>query len=236
MAVLIRELLTLYQGYLTGADNLLPEPRLQYRDYAAWQQEQLADEDNIHRRYWLEQFSDAIPVLALQPAYPRPLVKTYKGKTLSRVLDKQAYEAVQLLSRQCGTTLFMSLLAGVKALLFRYTGQTDMVLGTPIAGRNHIDLEQQVGFFVNTLVLRTRFDASDSFAALLGKIKEVTLKAYEHQIYPFDRLVDDLKLNRDMSRSPLFDVMVVLQNTGEEEITTEGLQDIEVKGYALKPA
>ena len=217
--ILLREVISLYYAFREGKNNPLPILPIQYKDYTYWQQEQLKSPlSQSHKTYWLDQFAEAVPVLELPTDYPRPAVKTFHGSTFTDQLEPDLSGLVTDFARQEGASIFMVLLASVKALLYRYTGQEDIVVGSPVAGRNHADLENQVGFYVNTLALRTRFGATQHFEELLQQVKTNTLRAYEHQLYPFDWLVDNLSLNRDLSRSPLFDVMVVLQNTSAESI------------------
>ncbi|WP_343858175.1 condensation domain-containing protein, partial [Fulvivirga kasyanovii] len=201
------------------------------RDYAHWQHEQLQGEQlQSHSGYWHGQFFDGVPVLDLPTDHARPSVKKYEGSSAGLKLDKELLPVLQEVSKQEGASLFMVLQAAVYALLYRYTGQEDIVLGTPVSGREHHDLEGQIGFYVNTLALRTRFSGEEGFVHLLDKVKETTLEGYNHQVYPFDRLVDELDLSRDMSRSPLFDVMVSFSSgsgIGESE-QAKGLSGIEV--------
>jgi NRPS condensation-like uncharacterized protein len=232
MDVLINELLRLYNSGLSGESLDLPALRIQYKDYASWQQEQLKGEAlSRSRSYWLSRFSGELPVLELSGDRARPQIKTYNGGMVYRLLDKEVMSGLESFVQSRGATLFMGLLSAVNVLLYRYTGQQDIIIGSPIAGREHADLNDQIGFYVNTLALRTRIDGSMRFTDLLEKIKGDTLEAYEHQSYPFDELVDELELRRDMSRNALFDVLVVLQNT-EQERAGDGrrLGEIEVVG------
>ena len=231
MGILIRELLLFYNNYITGG---VEEPKalpIQFRDYAEWEQAQLSGESlGAHRSYWLSRFRGSLPVLELPTDRLRPAIKTYNGGVVTETIARRLSEKVKGLSQEQGGTLFMGLLAVVNVLLYRYSGQTDIIIGSPIAGREHINLEDQIGFYVNTLALRTAIDADKGFVDLLKKVKEVTLGAYEHQIYPFDELVNELNLSRDTSRSALFDVMVVLQNN----VVNEKPQDfgsLVIKGY-----
>jgi tyrocidine synthetase-3 len=213
MNILVKELLQLYTAYAGGAANPLTPLRIQYKDYAAWQQQQIRGEGlHGHKEYWLKQFEGDIPVLELPSDKPRPAMKTYNGRKMHVGLDAELGQGLRALSQQQGGTLFMGILAAVKALLYRYTGQGDIVVGTPTAGRAHADLEDQIGFYVNTLPLRSRFSGEQSFQQLLDHVKQVMFEAYEHQVYPFDELVEALNLRRDISRNPLFDVLVGLQN------------------------
>jgi amino acid adenylation domain-containing protein len=229
MGILIKELLQLY----TGSGDALSPLRIQYKDYAAWQQEQLSGEALAsHQAYWLQQFEGHLPVLDLPLDKPRPAVKSYKGSLVSHTFDTRITNGVQALSAAEGGTLFMGLLAAVNMLLHRYTQQEDIIIGSPIAGRQHADLEGQIGFYLNTLALRTSFSGSDNYQSLIHKVKAVTLGAYEHQLYPFDTLVDELQLPRDMSRHPLFDVMVILQNTDDQQITgKDHLAGLDIRLY-----
>ncbi|MBX3253272.1 MAG: amino acid adenylation domain-containing protein [Chitinophagaceae bacterium] len=234
--LLIRELVALYNAYKNEQQDPLLPLRIQYKDYAVWEQEQLKGavlED--HKQYWLKHLEGELPVLDFPGDRPRPATKTYRGGIISRIINPETGKSLKTLSQSQGCTLFMGLLASVKALLYRYTGQEDIILGSSIANREHADLEDQIGFYVNTLALRTRFSGQDSFTELLERVKEVTLGAYEHQSYPFDDLVESIDLKRDMSRSTLFDVMVVLPSAAiESSATPQNLGDIKVSNYEVK--
>jgi tyrocidine synthetase-3 len=233
MNILIRELLQFYNAHAKGQGNPLEPLRIQYKDYAAWQQQQLNGENlETHKQYWLKQFEGELPVLELPASRPRPAAKTYNGKHTHLTLNAELGQGLKALSQQQGGTLFMGVLAAVKALLYRYTAQEDIIIGSPIAGREHADLEGQIGFYLNTLALRSRFSGSGSFRQLLDHVKQVTLDAYEHQVYPFDELVEALNLRRDMSRSALFDVMVVLQNNESDGGNVlQSIDSFSVSGY-----
>ena len=232
-SILIKELLVLYNAFINGEPSPLVPLTIQYKDYAVWNQQQLSGEDNNqHKRYWLEKFSGAIPVLELPADYTRPAVKTYNGATVVNTLDKQLSAAIKALLQQRESTLYMGLLALVNGLMYRYTNQEDIIIGSQIAGRLHADLENQVGNYLNTLVLRTRFSGDDSFHDLLAKVKQNSLEAIEHQAYPFDELIEALQLRYDKSRNPLFDVSVVLQNAQVVNMhTLPTLSGIKVSGY-----
>ncbi|QNN43939.1 AMP-binding protein [Pedobacter roseus] len=230
MGILVRELLDLYNGEVTGIPADLPVLGIQYRDYAAWEQSNLSGDVYAgHRDYWLDQLSGDLPVLDLWSDRPRPAVKTYTGGVVHCILDRELSDSLRSLCHQSGSTLFMGLLSVVNILLYRYSGQDDIIVGTPMAGREHPDLEGQIGFYVNTLALRTRLSGSKSFREVLGDVRGVCLDAYEHQAYPFDKLVEELGLQRDMSRNPLFDVAVVLQNT--DSPAGSGIPGITVSAY-----
>jgi amino acid adenylation domain-containing protein/non-ribosomal peptide synthase protein (TIGR01720 family) len=212
MGVLQRELVAFYNAYASGEEKVPPPLRIQYKDFAAWQNSLMESPSaEKHRQYWHRKLSGEIPVLSLPIDYSRPSVQTFNGRTMCFSLDETLKDHLVNLGKQCGASLFMVLVAALKALLFRYTGQADIILGSPVAGRENPELEDQIGFYVNTLALRDEVKGEETFLDLLKKVRETVIEAYEHQIYPFDKLVNELKLERDMSRSPFFDVMVSLE-------------------------
>ncbi|MBL7747970.1 MAG: amino acid adenylation domain-containing protein, partial [Chitinophagaceae bacterium] len=228
MQVLIKEIITLYNAYSNNEEVQLPVLPVQYRDYAAWQQDNLIEGEALpHKDYWLNKLGGELPLLQLPLDSVRPPVQTYNGSQLKILIGEiKSGELIALCEMQ-GATLFMGLTALVKTLLYRYTGQEDIVIGTPVAGREHPDLDGQIGFYVNTLALRSNIQGGKGFADLLHEVKATTLGALEHQLYPFDRLVDELNLSRDLSRSPVFDVAIVLQNVQVEagdQVLLNGLE------------
>ncbi len=226
MEVLTGELTTLYEAFAAGKPSPLPELGIQYADYAHWQREWLqGDVLEQQLSYWKEQLKGAPAVLELPTDYSRPAVQTFRGAHQSLSLSPELSTSLKALTQREGATLFMTLLAAFQTLLSRYSGQQDIVIGTPIAGRNRAETENLIGFFVNTLVLRTDLSGNPSFEELLRRVREVTLGAYAHQEVPFEKLVEAVQPERDMSRSPLFQVMLVLQNTPAAEVVKlEGLQ------------
>jgi amino acid adenylation domain-containing protein len=213
MAVLIREATTLYQAYSEGRDAALPKLPIQYADFAAWQREWLQDAVlDEQLGYWRTQLEGAPPALELPTDRPRPALVSYRGGREDFVVSAEVTQRLQELSRQEGATLFMTLLAAFKTLLYRYSGQKDVVVGTPIAGRNRPEIEPLIGFFVNSLVLRTDLSGAPSFRQLLVRVKEVALRAYAHQDLPFEKLVEELQPERTLSHHPLFQVMLTMQN------------------------
>ncbi len=224
MGVLIRELTTLYEAYSKGEASPLPELGIQYADFAHWQREWLQGEVLEHQLgYWKQQLAGAPGVLELPADYPRPAVQTFHGSQQSLMLSEKVSDQLKELSRRSGVTLFMTLLAAFQTLLSRYSGQEEIVVGTPIAGRNRGETESLIGFFVNTLVLRTDLSGNPTFEEVLQRVREVALGAYSHQDVPFELLVEELQPDRDMSRSPLFQVLMVLQNApvAAVQITTD---------------
>ena len=233
--VLVSEVIYFYNRFCRGEPGDLPPLRIHYKDYTAWQNRLLADEaqTQTHRAYWLEQFRDVPKPLEPISDYPRPRTKTFNGGRICHHFGSPLDVALHQFSLGYGVSKYMTLVAAMKALLYRYTGQEDITIGASIAGRDHRELENQIGFYVNSLAIRTIFSGDNSFEVLLDQVKTNLINAYEHQMYPFDRLIEDLDLKRDMSRSPLFDVKVVFQNT--EDLRSAGsvsLQD-QLDGIAI---
>ncbi|QIH33413.1 non-ribosomal peptide synthetase [Sphingobacterium sp. DR205] len=237
--LLIAEVVGNYNKLCLGEENndlaYIDPEAIQYKDYAVWLQNEIKGEKyKKAESYWLEQFHGDLPVLELPSYKIRPLVKTYNGNNIFHVFSKEFTETLKSFSTQHGVTLFITLMAGVRALLYRYTGQRDIIIGTPIAGREHPDLENQIGLYLNTLAIRTKLKSgNNSFISLLQKEKDTLLFGYENQIYPFDELVNRLNLKRDASRSALFDVLVVLQNQNQLELgnKVKDLRGIHVEEY-----
>jgi amino acid adenylation domain-containing protein len=224
IGVLIQELSALYSAYCVGATSPLPELAIQYADFALWQRQWLSGEVLAQQlQYWVSQLQGAPELLQLPTDRPRPSLQTYHGKTINFTLSRELSQQLQGISRQMGSTLFMTLMAAFATLLYRYSGQTDVMIGSPIANRHRSEIESLIGFFVNTLVLRTRLEDNPSFVQLLAQVRETTLQAYEHQDLPFEQLVQALQPQRSMSHSPLFQVMFVLQNAPLGEIELPGL-------------
>ncbi|MBO0798593.1 MAG: amino acid adenylation domain-containing protein, partial [Blastocatellia bacterium] len=217
LGVLIQEFATLYKAFTEGKPSPLPELPIQYADFAHWQRQWM--EGEVLEKllsYWKTQLSGATPVLELPTDRPRPAFQTFRGATQPINLPRELSDSLQVLSRREGVTLFMTLLAAFQTLLHRYSGQDDILVGSPIAGRTHATIEELIGFFVNTLVLRTDFFGDPTFQGILREVRKVTLEAYAHQDLPFEQLVDALQPDRALSHSPLFQVMFVLQNATKQ--------------------
>ncbi|HKG79175.1 MAG TPA: amino acid adenylation domain-containing protein, partial [Pyrinomonadaceae bacterium] len=217
--VLFRELGTLYAAYAAGEESPLPELPVQYADYAVWQrgwlQGEVLDQQLV---YWRERLTGAAPVLELPVDRVRPAVQSYRGAAARFEVSREVSEGLKELAHAEGVTLFMTLLAAFKVLLYRYTGQEDLSVGTLIANRTHPEIEKLIGFFVNTLVLRTDLSGGPDFRELLGRVRETALGAYAHQDVPFEKLVEELQPERNLSHTPLFQVLFVLQNTIGDEL------------------
>lgn len=222
--ILIRELAVLYEGFCLGKPVLLPDLPIQYADFAYWQRSWLEGEVlEIQLDYWRRQLGTAPALLDLPTDHTRPMVQTFRGAHQSLRIPQSLSTGLKALSRQHGATLFMTLLATFKILLHCYTSQDDISVGTPIANRNQLELEGLIGFFVNILVMRTDLSGNPTFSEILRRVREVCLGAYAHQDLPFERLVEELRLERNLSRNPLFQVMFVLQNSRSEKVELQGL-------------
>lgn len=213
MGILASELTVLYQGFILGWHVPLPELPIQYVDFTVWQRQHLQGE-TLERQleYWREQLRD-LPVLELPYDRPRPAALTYRGAFRQIALTQGLSEGVRRLAQAHGATPFMVLTAGFAILLQRYTGQDDIVIGTPVANRNRAEIEGLIGFFVNSLVLRIDSSGDPTFTGLIARVREVCLQAYAHQDLPFEKLVEHLQPQRDPSRNPLFQVTLQLVNT-----------------------
>ncbi|HEX8354800.1 MAG TPA: amino acid adenylation domain-containing protein, partial [Pyrinomonadaceae bacterium] len=223
--VLVGELGKLYDAFSRREPSPLAELPIQYADYAVWQREWLqGDVLEEQLSYWKGRLEGLPAVIDLPTDRPRPPVQTSNGATHSFALPAQLSERLRALCLEEGATPFMVLLAAFDVLLYRYTGQTSLAVGTPIAGRNRAETERLIGLFINTLVLRADVSPAESFKALLGKVKEACLGAYAHQDIPFERLVDELKVERSLSHTPLFQVMFILQNAPEGALDLRGLR------------
>ncbi len=221
--VLIRELGALYAALVENKPLALPELPIQYADFAYWQREWLQGEVlNAQLRYWKQQLKD-VPILNLPGAASRPLMQSHQGASQLLELPQQLLDALEELSQQTGVTLFMILLAAFQTLLHRYTGQTDIAIGSPIANRHRSELEGLIGFLVNSLVLRTNLIGDPTFRELLDRVRDVTLAAYAHQDLPFEKLVEELQPIRSLSQNPLFQVVFAVQNTPMEQLVLPGL-------------
>lgn len=223
MGVFRREFRDLYAAYSAGRESTLGELPVQYGDFAAWQRAWLSG--NVLERqlsYWREQLA-GLPVLELPTDRPRPPAQSFRGARHRWTLSSGLTEALKRLGHQQGCTLFMTLLAAFNTLLHRYSGQDDIVVGSPIAGRNHPDTEGLIGFFLNTLVLRTKLSGNPTFRELLDRVREVALGAYAHQDLPFEKLVEELQPERTRSHNPLFQVLLVLQNAPTPPAELRGL-------------
>jgi acyl carrier protein len=232
MGLFIKELTVLYSALSRGEKSPLPPLALQYADYSRWQHE-LSSRDFWHYQmsYWKKQLAEPLPVLELPFARPRPQLSGIDGKRLEFGWPAHFLKELNAFNHRNGVTLFMTLLATLNAVLHRYTRQTDIVVGTVIANRNRLETEQMIGFFLNLLALRTRFEGNPTFAGLLNCARETTLDAYACQDVPFEKIVEEVQPVRDLSRSPIFQVLLVVQNAPMRPLELPGLtiENVDVK-------
>lgn len=232
LGVLLKELTQLYKGFCTGKSPVLPSLPVQYADFAVWQRQWLSGERlETQLRYWKEQLSNAPALLELPTDRPRPAVQTFRGGYYHTVLPQELSAELTALSKQAGITLFMTLLAAFHTLLYRLSGQDDIVVGTPVAGRNRQEIQGVIGFFVNTLVLRNDLSGNPTFEHLLNRVQEVALQAYTHQDLPFEQLVEALQPTRDLSYTPLFQVMFSLD---DYLVSVVELPELTVSSYPVE--
>ncbi|RDY33072.1 non-ribosomal peptide synthetase [Lachnotalea glycerini] len=219
--IIERELISLYGGQNLG------ELKVNYKDYARWHN-RLEQSEDLKRQeeYWINKFQDDIPVLNMPTDYPRGYTKEYEGKNIIFYSDETVLNNLNKLCLETETTLFMTLIAAFNILLSRYSNQEDIIIGTPIAGRNHPDVENLIGMFVNTIPLRFKINSGESFKDFLLRVKETSLNAYENQEYQFDKLVEKLNIHRELSRNALFDVMFVLQTMDAPTLEINNLKYI----------
>jgi acyl carrier protein len=228
MAILVQEIAKLYEAFCAGNSSPLPELPIQYADFALWQRQWLQGEVlDTQLAYWKQQLGSNLPILELPTDQPRPAVQTFRGAKQPLALPKTLSDALKTLSAKEEVTLFMTLLAAFKTLLYWYSRQDDIVVGTDVANRNRAETEGLIGFFINQLVLRTYLGGNPTFRELLGRVREVTLGAYAYQDLPFDKLVEVLNPDRDLSRTPLFQVKLVLQNAA--------IPPVELSSLTLSP-
>ncbi|MEH1970259.1 amino acid adenylation domain-containing protein [Nostoc sp.] len=228
IGILWQQLTVLYEAFLSSKPSPLAKLPIQYADFAVWQHQWLSGEVlSSQINYWKTQLAGANTVLELPTDRPRPPVQTYQGAVQSLMLPQTLSASLTELSHQEGVTLFMTLLAAFGTILHRYTGQEDILIGSPIAGRNRSEIEGLIGFFINTVVLRTDFADNPSFRSVLNRVRQMALDAYAHQDMPFEKLVEELQPERDTSRNPLFQVWFNMLNLREIQL--------ELPGVAIEP-
>jgi len=219
ISVLVREVLALYKAFSAGQPSPLPELEIQYADFALWQRDWLQDETLENElSYWRDRLHDPVACIDLPTDRPRPAVQTYRGAAHTLTIPGDLADQIRQLSRREGATLFMVLLAAFKVLLHRYSGQNDILVGTPIANRDRAELESLIGFFLNTLVLRTDVSGNPTFKQLLAQVREVAVGAYAHQGLPFEKILEELQPERNLSHTPLFQVWFNLLNAELDNI------------------
>ena len=236
MEVLISEIIKNYNNLYRGKEVTNPELRIQYKDYTLWKANQkVLEAYKKAENFWLAKFQGDIPVLELPSFKKRPKSWNFKGKTISYQFSESFLNKLKEFSREQDVTMFMTLMTAINVLLYRYTKQEDIIIGTPVAGREHMDIQNQIGLYLNTLAIRTPI-SNDSFTNLLQQQKQILLEAFDHQNYPLDDLMAKLDIKRDTSRSPLFDILVVLQSQAQiKAIQSEiKLEDVETIPYEVE--
>jgi len=225
IGVFVRELMELYRAFSQGEKSPLPELPVQYADFAVWQRELIqGDVLEGHLDYWRKQLAGAPVTITLPTDRSRPAVQSYRGETRTVMLPNDLAEAIRSFNQREGVTLYMTLLAALQTLLFRYTGQDDIVVGSPIANRNYAEIENLIGFFVNAMPMRTKLTGDPSFREVLARVKEAALGAYAHQDLPFEKLVEEFDPQRNLASNPMFQVVLVLQNAPKYALNLPGLE------------
>lgn len=227
MELLMKSLISYYSDKNNNSDNT---PPVQYRDYAAWQNELVnSGKLTFQKEYWLKEFSGNLPKVELPTDKSRAAIKTYDGKPMYFTIDYTVKEQIAAICSKLDVSLFMFLLSVTKLLLYKYSGQKDLIIGSPVAGRNHPSLNNLIGFFVNMVGLRTAIDPNASFETYLLQVKEKVLDGFDHQSYPFDQLIEDLDVPRETGRSPLFDITFQVLNVEFWEDSTES--DLKIRPF-----
>jgi NRPS condensation-like uncharacterized protein len=233
--IMVKEFALLYQAYTHGQPSPLPKLKMQYADYAVWQRDWLDGKGFAEQlEYWRQNLKD-VSTLELPAKWPRSAVRNHAGVTLPWRLTRELSTALIELSQREGATLFMTLLACYQIVLSRYSGQADIAIGSPIAGRRWTETENLIGFFINTLVLRTVVDENLSFREMLSRVRTTVLAAYDHQDAPFEKIVEDLQPSREAKRAPLFQVMLVLQNSPRNGLAAPALDNLEITSISNVP-
>ena len=229
MGIFVRELTALYRAFSQGQPSPLPLLPIQYADFAVWQRAWLQGPSAAQQlAYWQKQLAAAPQLLQLPTDFPRPAMQTFQGAAVDFRVPVALHQGLQQLSLQQDVTLFMTLLAAFQVLLARYTGQTDIVVGSPIANRHHQELEPLIGFFVNTLALRADLTDNPTFVELLAQVRRTAHAAYEHQDLPFERVVEALQPVRTLNYNPLVQVLFALQNAPMDKLALPGLHIAEI--------
>ena len=223
LTIFFRELAMVYECLRAGKPVELPDPSIQFADFAVWQQERLKSLEG-ELAWWKKQLNGSLPTLELPTDRSRPPVQAYRGAVESLALPAALRGALQSLSQREGATLFMTLLAAFQTLLFRYTGQEDILVGSPVAGRDLTETEELIGLFINTVVLRGDLSGNPPFREFLGRVREMAVDAYANEAVPFEKLVEELQPERSLSHPPLFQVMFALEQAPLENLNWPGLK------------
>lgn len=236
MSIIMNDLRKYYEAFSVGSEpDMRPLP-IKYTDFAAWHREKVARSKEKLAKYWGNVLQAPLPVLNLRTDYPRPLVKGQLGRKMNEAFDKQVMDKLKGVADMHQGTMFMTVLAGVYALLYMYSGQNDIIVGTNTSGREHPQLQDQVGYYINLLPLRVQIEGKESYAQLFDRVKKTTLEALEHQDYPFVNMLDHVVIERDLSRSPIFDVMVqlIIDSNTDDQIAGTNARLEEISADSLE--
>jgi hypothetical protein len=234
--LLMREISELYRAFCANSASPLPELPIQYGDFTLWQRERLQGERlNELLAIWLKRLGSSPPELRLPTDFPRPSIQTFQGATQFRRLSEELNQSLKALSKREGVTLFMTLLAAFTTLLYRYSGQDDLVIGSPVANRNRKETERLIGFFVNILVLRIDLSGNPKFTEVMKRVREVATEAYAHQDLPFEKLVEALQLERSLNRQSLFQVHFGLHNYPTDSLDIHGMEVQQATTAVIRP-
>ncbi|MBF4488227.1 condensation domain-containing protein, partial [Flavobacterium sp. CSZ] len=215
--ILIHEIFAFYEAFKAGVNCELDQLRIQYKDYAEWQAKSIIDDQySTYKKYWIEKISGEIPQLDLPGAKSRPKFLTHNGYRLNSFISPELTNKFRKLCQDEGASLYMGLVAFLNILLYKYTAQQNILIGTPVAGREDSDLEAQIGCFVNTIVLKNTVDPANNFKSFLNSVKDSVLSDFSNQIYPFDLLVEALNLDKNLNRNPIFDIAITMLNTAQK--------------------
>ncbi len=237
MQILERDVFELYNAFKNDTKSELPKLKIQYKDYAAWSLNQInIKNQEKSNAFWHNKLIGELPIIDLPTNKVRPKLKTYNGNSFGMYLSKDTCDLLKTFIDNNGGSLFMALTAVFKVLLYRYTHQEDLIIGTVIDGRDHIDLKNQIGYYINSLALRSKMNSNEKFVSFYNRLKEDTINAYEYKEYPFNRLVEKLNIKRDTSRNAIFDVTLVFQNMGENSDTDWVTKEDTIIDEGVQPA
>jgi hypothetical protein len=218
--VLVEDVLRFYEQFQSGSNEELPALAIQYKDYVNWENQQIASEKyKRHQNYWSKQFSGKIPQIEFSEQRKRPATRSYAGYALGMYISEENTNKLKDFCNENGGSLFMGMLSVWNVLIHKYTKETNIIIGSPVVGREHVDLKNQIGFYMNTLALRNTIDPNDDFITVFQKVKRNTLESYDHQMYPFDAIVEDIALQTERNRNPLYDIMFSYHNIEENKQT-----------------
>jgi hypothetical protein len=230
--VLVEDVMRYYEAFQSGDEVEIPALTIQYKDYVNWENQQVASgKYQRHQNYWTKQFSGKIPQIELPEQKKRPVTRSYAGYALGIYISEENTSKLKDFCNEQGGSLFMGMLAAWNVLLHKYTKETDIIIGSPVIGREHDDLKNQIGFYMNTLALRNTINPNDDFNTVFQNVKRNTLESYDHQMYPFDAIVEDIDLQTERNRNPLYDIMFSYHNIEERNEVQAFSKDVIDLGF-----